>query len=200
MKNLKLNALIIAVFLCANCSENNPATTYHGSINQNNLSKIVKLESAHFKTFDELVDRIEQVSCNDSIPTLSIKVDKEEWLLGLANPCWEGVTCILTKRRNVLKIKDEKIKMTNEITLDSLKPIMTRHYNNYGESFQFSESPTKAKISVTYEQNKMNNLISMLKNVLDIYSSLNLELPIIVSLDKEIPPPPPKPIEYELRK
>ena len=200
MKNLKLNVLIIAVFLCANCSVNNKTTTYHGIIDKNNLSKIVKIESTHFKTFDELVDRIEQISCYDSIPTLSIKDGKEERLLGLANPCWEGVACILIKRRNILKIRDEKIQITNEISLDSLKPIMTTHYNNYGESFQFSESPNKAIISITYEQNKMNSLISILRNVIRIYSSLNLELPLIVSLDKEIPPPPPKPIEYEFRK
>jgi len=201
MKDINPNILLFAILLCTNCSDDSELTTYHGLIDKANQSNIVKLELTNYNTFNELVDRIEQISCNDRVPTISIKNDNEETLLGLANPCWEGVACIHIKKRNVLKIKDEKIRMTNEVTIDSLEIYMARHYSNNGEFPQFSESPNKALISITYEQKEMKNLKIILINILNNYSMLDLDLPLIVSLDKQIPPPPPTPLlEYETSK
>lgn len=183
--------LIITVVLLLNCTVDTKSITYHGLVNAGNLTEIVKIELSKFNTFDQLVDEIEQIVCNDRIPTLSITKGQEEKLLGLANPCWEETVCIHIKRRNVLKIKNGKIQLTTSTVVDSLKEYITKHYNNNGKSYMFSESPRRALISITYDKEDLSSLESVLNNTINYYSTLNLELPLIVSLDRKIPPPPP---------
>lgn len=184
-------ALALTVLLCTNCWDDNKTVTYHGIINENNASKIVIIEPTDFKEFYDLLERIEAVTCNDSIPTISIKENDEEKLLGLANPCRQGVACILIKRQNVLKIKDEKIKMLDLISLDSLESYVTKHYTNNGASYSFSRSPHDALVSIIYESKDMSNLKSILNKITNSYSALNLEAPLKIWFDQEIPPPPP---------
>lgn len=190
---IKLNTLLFVILLNLNCLDNHSVTTYHGLLNENNLDKIVNVEPRNYLSFGELVNRVEQIACNDSIPTIIIKNGKYQKLLGLANPCWGKFACLLIKQRNVLKIKDEKIIRSNEISLDSLEVYIKKHYENNGKDLRFSELPSRAMISINYSDRNMSNLKSILNEILTEYEKLNLEEPLIISLDRNIPPPPPLP-------
>ena len=103
-KLIEVYALIIAAVIVFGCStkEEFKVQTF-GIITENNTDEIVLINPDRYDSFSQLVNRIEQIACNDSIPTISVKNKYTEKRIGLANPCWEGVRCILIARRNVLK-------------------------------------------------------------------------------------------------
>jgi len=177
----------ITVFLFYNCSGDEISIVHYGLLTESNSSMMVQVETSHYNTFEDLLERIDQIVCKDSIPTISIKGNKEEKLLGLANYCSAWVVC--AKRRNILKLKDDKIMMREPISIDSLKTYVIKHLENNGVSPFLSESPHKAIISISYEQNDMSNLTMILDKVISYHSSLTLKLPLVVTFDREIPPP-----------
>jgi hypothetical protein len=183
---------ILTVYLITfSCSQNKISKVeFYGQIDESNSNEIVKVEPSQFQSFDNLVERVEQVICNDSIPAISIKENGVEKIVRIANPCWEGVACILIKRRNILKIEDEKIKMEFPVSLDSLETYISNHYNNNGKSYRFSESANRAIISISFREKDMENLRSILSKIIKFHTSLNLNLPLVVHLDVIIPPPP----------
>ena len=183
--------LLFLFALLFSCSSEKSSVKYYGLVDLRNTSRIVKIDPIEFNTFDEFVDRVDQVRCNDSIPVVGILDDTKEILIGLANPCWGNSGCIHIKRRNVLKIKDEKIKLNNDVSIDSLEYYISRHYNNRGDSFVFSQSPQKAIISISYEQKDISGLRTIIQDIYKYHSALNLEWPLYLSLDKQIPSPAP---------
>ncbi|MEZ5056332.1 MAG: hypothetical protein R2879_04770 [Saprospiraceae bacterium] len=78
LSNKKLTLIILAstisALLVVGCSPQE-VIEMHGIITENNKAEIVIINPEKFDSYNKFVDRIEQVVCNDSIPTLSVKVD-----------------------------------------------------------------------------------------------------------------------------
>ncbi len=109
--------------------------------------------------------------------------------LWLANPCWVDAVCMLIKKRNVLRIKDEAILVNSTHSLDSLDYFVSKHYNNNGQSPYFSEHPRKAIISITYDQRPISGLRAFLLQIVKAYDKSSTDAPLIVMLDKNRKPP-----------
>jgi len=199
---VELITIIIATIFMLSCSTKPEIQVQtYGVITEKNKDIIVTIDPNNYVSFDQLINRVEQIVCNDSIPTISVYNKNVEKQIGLANPCWEGVGCILIRRRNVLKIQDEKIKINETVELDSLGEYISKHYNNYGKSHFLSENPRKARISITYKDLPISGLKTLTKKIIEFYEIQKIETPLILTLDRLIPPPPPpKNDEYKMNK
>ena len=193
--------IVASTFILVGCSaKSETKIKTYGIITEYNNNEIVLINLDNYNSFNQLVDRIERVVCDDSIPTISVYDKYSEKWIGLANSCSEDFACILIKRRNVLKIQDEKIEMNKTVALDSLEKYISKHYTNNGKSNLFSENPEKAKISVSYEDLPLSGLKMLLNEIIASYENQNLETTLILTLDKLTPlPPPPQNIEHESR-
>ena len=87
--------------------------------------------------------------------------------------------------------------MNTPVEIDSLEEYIYKHYTNNGDSYQFSENPKKAKISISYKNLPLRELKSLLNKILISFETVELEVPLILILDRVIPPPPPPPIKDE---
>ena len=117
------------------------------------------------------------------------------------NPCWENFGCILLKEKNVIEIHNNKIsKNFGEFySLDSLKNILKRDYENNGKDPSLSDNPEKLLIQISYDKNKFKNFEQTLNKLIETYEEItkktNINIWIIEKL--EIPKPPPIPIDEE---
>ena len=189
--------LILTILLIGCSTKTETKIQTYGIITELNKNEIAVIDLDKYDSFINLVNRIEKIVCNDSIPTISVNDENTEKWIGLANSCWEGVACILIKRRNVLKIQDERIEMNKTVNLDSLGVFISKHFTNEGESYLFSENPKKAKIAITYKDLPISGLKMLLWKIIESYEIQNLETPLILTLDRLIPLPPPSTISVE---
>lgn len=182
-------SVLFTVIILISCSDKK--NLEYGFINEFNQHRISIVEVDEYRNFNDLVNRIEELSCQDSIPAFKIKTKYVEKLVALHNPCWEEFGCILIKRRNKLKIKNDSIKINRTITLDSIETYIKKHYINEFNSYSFSENPRKAMISIEYENHEMKNLEITIDKITDAYSKLKLKIPLVIMLERPIPPAPP---------
>jgi len=190
----KITSIVCLAMILIGCStEPSPQISLYGIINDQNIHKITRINLGEYDSFSEVLMRIQEVACADSIPTISILNKMEERLIGLANPCMEGVACILIKTRNILSIRDEILWHPDPIDLDSLNLHIYMHYENNGESFAYSESPEDAIISISYKEKSITGITKLLNNIIESHSSLSSKAPLKIKFDSYIPPPPPPP-------
>ena len=147
------------------------ATHNFGFINEFNKHKVSIIDLNTYEQFNDLVERIEQLSCQDSIPTLKIQGKQVSKLIAFHNICWEEVGCILVKRRNKLKIINDSIQIDRKISLDSIDTYLKEHYLNVNDSYLFSEDPRKAMVSIEYENHSMGNLENVIDRICLLYTS-----------------------------
>ena len=167
------------------------ATHNFGFINEFNKHKVSIIDLNTYEQFNDLVERIEQLSCQDSIPTLKIQGKQVSKLIAFHNICWEEIGCILVKRRNKLKIINDSIQIDRKISLDSIDTYLKEHYLNVNDSYLFSEDPRKAMVSIEYENHSIGNLENVIDRITDSYSKLSIEIPLVLVLERPRPPAPP---------
>ena len=122
-----------------------------------------------YERFSDLVVRIEQLSCQDSIPAIEIQTKQTRKLVAFHSQCWEEVGCTLIKRRNKLKIINDSIQIDRRITLDSIDTYLKSHYLNDNDSYLFSENPRKAMVSVQYKNDSIGKLENLIDRITDSY-------------------------------
>lgn len=195
MKPFIKSLTILTTSVLLVCCSKNPETRikYYGVISEENKNRIVKIDPVMYSTFDDLVNKIEEVVCDDSIPTISFYDKNVEYLIGLANPCWEGIRCIFIAFNDILKIQDERIELDETVSSDSLEEYISIHYNNHGKHYFFSDSPQKARISITYKNLPILAIKPVLLRIIKTFENLNIESPLRLTMDRQIPPPPPPP-------
>ncbi len=155
-----------------------------GFINEFNEHRISVVPSNNYQKFDDLVAQIEKLSCQDSIPTFKIETNNAIKLVAFHNPCWEEFGCILLKRRNILKIINDSIRINRNVALDSIDEFMKMHYINEENSYLFSKNPKKAMVSVEYRNHGLKNLENTIDKITDAYSKLELEIPLVLMLER----------------
>ncbi|MFD0991058.1 hypothetical protein ACFQ1R_13195 [Mariniflexile jejuense] len=166
----------------------------------NNLG--VELELNQFDKWKDLLNRTDKIACNDSLPKITLKTNKEIKTIYFHNPCWENFLCILIKEKNTIKIHNDSIgKYHDELySLDSLTSILRRDLENNGKNPMLSERPDKLLIYITYTKNGFENLPKTLDKLTKAYELITNKTDINIYLDEkfDIPPPPPPKEEGEI--
>ena len=131
-----------------------------------------ELEVKKFKNWHELIERIDQIVCNDSLPKLTLQNKNSTKIIYFQNPCWNKFGCILIRSNNVIEIhNDSIIKSHTTYPLDSLYNVLKRDIENNGKKTNLCQSPKKLLISISYSD-KFENLPRVLDKLTDAYSKI----------------------------
>ena len=158
----------------------------------------VELDFNRFKNWTDLVKRTEEIICNDSLPKITLKTDKELKTIYFRNFCWNDDSFKFVKQKNVFEIYNDTINRNGERTfpLDSLESVLRRDIKNNGENPRLSENPEKLMIFVYYDNKYgFKKLPETLDQLTETYNRITNKTDIKISLiDKEnfSPPLPPK--------
>jgi hypothetical protein len=161
----------------------------------------VELKLNQFKNWNKLINQTEIISCNDSLPKITLRTDNEIKTIYLQNPCWKNFGCILIKQRNIIQIHNDTINKYDDFyPLDSLESVLKRDVENNGKNFDLSDSPEKLLIDISYDKNGIENLPKFLLKLTQTYEKITNNTDINIWLSKRfgdfpIPPPPPGPPE-----
>ncbi|SHM83499.1 hypothetical protein SAMN05720268_0854 [Polaribacter sp. KT 15] len=204
--NIKETFLILLILTIAGCKNykkngNLLVQKEFGKWRKDNDSLSVELNIKKFNNWNELIERAERISCNDSVPKITLKTENTLKTIYFQNPCWENFGCILIKEKNVIEIHNNKIsKNFGELySLDSLKSILKRDYENNGKNPSLSDNPEKLLIQISYDKKEFKNFEQTLKKLTETYEEIakktNINIWLIEKL--EIPKPPPIPVNEE---
>ncbi len=137
--NIKISSLILLILTIIGCQnsdqkEKQLVQKEYGKWNAENDSLGVELEINKFRNWKDLLERTEKIVCNDSLPKITLKTDKELKTIYFRNPCWKNFGCILIKQKNVIEIHNDTINKNDEnfYPLDSLESILRRDIENNG--------------------------------------------------------------------
>jgi len=173
----------------------------YGKWNTQNDSLGVELKLRELNDFRELLNRTEDIVCNDSLPKITIKTDQKIKTIYFHNPCSENYGCILIKQKNVIEIHNDTIFKSWELSypLDSLENVLLRDIENYGKNPELADNPRKLLIYLSYDSLQPDKLYRTLDVLTDVYSEITDSTNINIWLNERnnfIPPPPP-PKGYE---
>ncbi len=156
---------------------------------------ISRIDLRHFDSYVDLLNRVEEIVCNDSIPTILLNDDLGLIELRISSPCWTELGCILIRSRNILKVINEEIHRGSIIyPVSLLEERLSMHYHNCGNRPDLSESPADLIISIAYEGMPITGLSNLLIRLVDSHNLHKVDRPIKIWLTKMIPPPPPPPM------
>ena len=183
MKNtLKLSFAIILILLINGCGKNEkkeqePKETVvvqreFGKWKTKNDSLVVELNTKKFNNWNDLVERVGKIVCNDSIPKITLRTNNEIRTIYFHNPCWEDDSYKIIKSKNVFEIHNDTIFKHEKGTfpLDSLKSVLKMDINNNGINPMLSENSKKLVISISYDKkNEFNKLLENLDKLTEQY-------------------------------
>jgi len=200
IKILYLILLILTIIGCQNSEKKEKPLVQkeYGIWNAENDSLGVELELNRFSNWKDLLERTERIVCNDSLPKITLKTDKELKTIYFRNPCWENFGCILIKQKNVIEIHNDTINKNDEnfYPLDSLESVLRRDIENNGKNPRLSDNPDKLLIYISYDNNGFKKLPKTLDKLTQIYNRITNKTDIKIWLNEKIyilpPPPPPK--------
>ncbi len=204
--NIKISFLILLILTIIGCQisdkkEKQLVQKEFGNIDTENDSLGVELELERFNNWRDLLKRTERIACNDSLPKITLKTNKEIKTIYFHNPCWENFLCILIKQKNTIKIHNDSIGKYHDdlYPLDSLTSILRRDIENNGKNPILSDKPEKLLIYISYDKNGIENLPETLDKLTQAYELITNKTDINIWLDEklDIPPPPPPPKEQD---
>ena len=210
VNNIKISSLIILIFSILSCQNTEQKTvkiieTDYGLYKNENDSIAVELKLKEFNDWQKLLERTEQIACNDSLPKITFDNDSIIKRVYLRNPCWEGIGCILIKQKNIIQIHNDTISKSDRFfyPLDSLASVLKKDFENNGQIPSWSVSPEKLIIFISYDNSKTERFPKTLERVINEYEKLTDSIVLKIWLNEkfDIPtqPPPPKEIgEIEL--
>lgn len=197
LSKLPLTLLLITVVIlsCKNPKYNIIVKNYPNYYS-NNDSTVILLDLSKFKTFNDLIKRIDKIYCDDSIPKITLKTDTHIKNIYPIAYCYEKFACILIKEKNIIEIhNDIVIKADRRYSLDSLIKIMTKDYFNFGKDPFYSSNPKKIVLYISYNENGLKKLPKLLEFITNTFEEINTKNELRISLHERIKilPPPPMP-------
>ncbi|MEL0653305.1 hypothetical protein V6246_17930 [Algibacter sp. TI.3.09] len=204
--NIKISSLIIlilGVFSCQNAEKKliKIIETDFGLFQNENDSIAVELEYTEYNNWKDLLERTEQIACNDSLPKITLKNDNVVNRIYLRNPCWENFGCILIKQRNTIQIHNDTISKVDRFyyPLDSLASVLKKDFQNNGKIPSWSRNPEKLLIFLSYDSDNISTFPKTLSKIVNAYEKLTDSVVLKIWLNEklDIPPPPQPPKEPE---
>lgn len=197
---LKILVILLFTSLLVSCKNTKLKQTQvvykeYGLLNNQHTNGSVILKLKQFNNWSELVKRIEDVVCHDSLPKVTFKTADTIKTVYLQNFCNEKNTCIFIKQRNVIEIDNDIIyKSKKTYPFDSLKSVLRKDVFNKGKKPSWSETPDKLLIYISYDASKsIKKLTKTLDKLTDIYEEISTRKALNVLLVQKLKiPPPPK--------
>jgi len=204
VKNIIVTLLIFSLLLANSCFEKDkePIVIDYPKFHfldkkKDSIFKIIKLKD--YTDFNNLTKEINRIICTDSIPKIEFTLNDTIKRIRLINFCYEGITCILIRQKNVIEIYNDSIfKSGKYYPIDSLLSVMNKDFNNYAKDESYSDSPKKLLIDISYSNNNFNELSKLLNLLTIIYEEIQMNEFLNVRLIErteielvDIPPPPP---------
>tara|TARA_B100000949_G_scaffold3886_1_gene3397 strand:- start:4367 stop:4954 length:588 start_codon:yes stop_codon:yes gene_type:complete len=169
----------------------------YGKWSGQNESLAVTLDLDNFKDYPELLNRTEEIACQDSLPKIVFRTGDSVKDIYFHNPCWKDYACILLKQRNQIEIHNDTIFKGGDLIypLDSLKQVLRKNLENFGKNPTLAESPEKLLIHISYDSLKPEKLRKTLDELTTTYTQITDSTNINIWLKQRIkllPPPPPE--------
>ena len=199
IKISSLITLILILFSCQNAQQKQVEIIQkeYGLFEDETGNIGVELNLADFENWKDILERTEQIACNDSIPRVTIKNDSIIKKVYLRNPCWENFGCILIKQRNTIQFHNDTISKSDRFfyPLDSLRNVLRKDFYNNGKIPSWSRNPQKLLICISYDEYRIENFTKTLDRIVSEYEKItdSIVLKIWLNEKTEIPPPPPPP-------
>jgi hypothetical protein len=165
-----------------------------GLLDSKNEMLSIELDPTKFKNWNELIDRVETIACNDSMSKMTLITEREKRTIYFHNPCWMKFACIHVKRSNAIIIHNDKVVKKNDncYPFDSLESVLKKDITNNGINPSFCESPEKLTIFISFEEDSIEKLSHTLENLTSIYEKITNNTDIeIVLVSKDSAPPSP---------
>jgi len=168
-----------------------------GKWNKQNDSLGIELDVNNFENWIDLINRIEKIVCNDSIPKITSTTNSEIKTIYFRNTCPKKDSIRFIKLKNVIGIYNNKISKNNEssIPLDSLENVLRKDIKNNGKNLGLSESSEKLTICVQYDdKNEFKNLPNILNQLTETYYRITNKTDLkIILVDENYFGPPLRP-------
>ncbi|MDE5420479.1 hypothetical protein L3049_21010 [Labilibaculum sp. DW002] len=191
---MKLNIFQYLIFTllisaCANQEKE------YGYVEKGKDSLQVSLQIKDFNNYGNLVDRIRQITCNDSIPTIVIKNNNLVRNIHLSENC-EPIKFDPRGKHYITFVQGKAYhnKCSKEISLDSLKSILINDFSYFRTSNK-SEEPNSYLVIIESKRNgNVNGIEKFLNELTNEFDELNTNLNLNISFWEVVPhiPPPPK--------
>lgn len=181
---------LLASIIC--CTDTVIPTVRYEYIKNQNTEKEVFVDIDSYSNYLKLYSRVQDIICNDSIPVIKIRGEKHVKQIYPLQVCWRRTSCLLIRARNALAIHNNEIVIDQKYKIDKIESLVYAHYCNYGVDFRHSTDLRKAIIRISYDDNTSpDSLHYILDRLTDAYDKTKISEPIIISLERRAPPPPP---------
>ncbi|EMY79851.1 hypothetical protein pgond44_14858 [Psychroflexus gondwanensis ACAM 44] len=193
---------LILVLLLTSCEEDKKTIKNYGYLKSEPQNLNVALKLSEFKNFGLFIDRISEITCNDSIPKVVIEdknLIKNIYPVYDCNPAPfnpKSKHYVTFRNGNAHRFRSEK-----EINIDSLDYILKNDFAYYHTSNK-SENPDVYYTIIESERSeKTNGIENLLFNITNEFDELNSKLNLNISFWNIPPlPPPPPPQEKSEQK
>ena len=190
--NLKFAKYLIITLLLASCGKQETEIRNYGFPKNDNGSLNLSLELSEFKNYGKLIDRIREITCNDSIPKIVVK---EKNLIRNIYPTelCEPIIFDPDGKHYVTfrKGKAFEWQTITEILTDSLGNKLTGDFTYYRNS----DKPESYLIIIESERDeKVNGIEKFITSITKEYDKLGTDLELNFAFWEVVPHLPPPPV------
>lgn len=196
---IKLFTFIFLAIAACQTKPEGPKHIIYGLLEPAQDSLGVELDLTQFQTLRALVEQAGAIPCQDSLPKIVIRKADTVKSVYLQNPCMKNLGCVLISRKNLVTIRNGFIYRYAHAPcpLDSLEPLLSRNFANYGEDRDLSDIPARLIIDITSDSVGLEQLPELLDRITIIYEQAiradDTTANLNVRLMQPPPPPPPPP-------
>jgi hypothetical protein len=172
---------LIIILLLASCGNQKKELKEYGFKQENADSLNVSVRISDFDNYENLIDRLKQIICYDSIPKIVLETNNKIRNIYPIEYC--EIPMFHPRFRNTFFIqKDSIIKNERKVEFSELRKLMKQNFENMGENADFAESPEKVLFIFEFYENKgVEGIEKYLEIITKSYDSLETkyELKII---------------------
>jgi len=189
--------LLLLLFSCENSKEGvDKFFSYPSEASFLKKENYEVLNFKSFKNFEDLIDSLQRLNYYDKKAYFKVEKNKQEYNI-LVSTTFGKCMPLFLKFKNILSVSKDSILKEKKYSIGDLKSILEKDLLNYGENWNYSESPEKLVVSLTCEIDELEFLLIKVItafNEIEEQSSDSLKLNIFLNRRIEIFPPPPPPI------
>ena len=194
--NLKFAKYLMTIMFLASCGKQETEIKDYGFLKNEKGSLKVSLELSEFKNYGELIDRIREITCNDSIPTIVIK---EKNLIRNIYPIEHCEPMIFDPDGkhyiSFAKGKFYKDHFSKEIKTDSLDWTLKNDFAYFKVEGETDVVKSYFTIIESNRNEKVEGIENFLTDLTQEYDKLKTELELNISFWEVVPYSPPPEIE-----